>query len=220
MDRIVRVDVRETIHTIVIRHAITRDNIAVTVHLVIGYLIVKPELFCCWNKDGESAIDAVSQGISGMVLSQFTFQDLLAPREYVSQKIRISIDEIVERWGVKASLVEIQEVIRLDSNQRAELDDHTLIETLAQLEKTLSHVEVAFQRLLGLNVGLLGFATVFMLSYWAWLVEQPIRPSLYVTAALIIGSLSWATLDRARRRLALSLVGIGSLLLLVQLFSR
>lgn len=72
----------------------------------------------------------------------------------------------------------------------------------------------------GIFVGIvlaLGILFLPSITSWQWLSDHPNRLGLYGCALLINAALTWAFIDPARRSTSLSLVGLGALLVMIQL---
>ncbi len=111
VDRAVWVDLREQYLEIPHQTCITKDNAPISVDFLIYWKVV-------------NAVDSVvqvahfagaSQGISTTtlraVIGDIVLDDVLAKREHINQVLRVKLDEVTERWGVKVTAVEIREIL-------------------------------------------------------------------------------------------------------------
>jgi regulator of protease activity HflC (stomatin/prohibitin superfamily) len=67
--------------------------------------------------------EAAAQGLATTtlrsVIGSILLDDVLSQREHINQTLRVKLDEITERWGVKVTNVEIREIIPPDEVQDA-----------------------------------------------------------------------------------------------------
>ena len=53
------------------------------------------------------------------MIGDISLDDVLAQREHINQVLRVKLDEVTERWGVKVTAVEIREIEPPREEQRA-----------------------------------------------------------------------------------------------------
>ena len=119
IDRAVRVDLREFYLEIPHQTSITRDNAAISIDFVIFYKVLDPVLSVLQVGNFAGAAQNVAATTLRAVVGDLTLDDVLAKRDQINQVLRVKLDEITERWGVKVTNVEIREVIPPPAVQEA-----------------------------------------------------------------------------------------------------
>jgi regulator of protease activity HflC (stomatin/prohibitin superfamily) len=120
IDRMTKVTLR--IQTIVLepQEVITRDNVTVKVDAVVYFMVIDAENAVINVENYRQAITQLALTTMRSVLGQSELDELLAHRDEINSRLREIIDEQSEGpWGVRATLVEIKDVLLPDSMQRA-----------------------------------------------------------------------------------------------------
>lgn len=109
-DRPVKVDQREQFIEVPNQVCITKDNAPIGVDFLIYWKVVEPELSVL--KVGQFAQASVGIATTTLraVIGDIPLDDVLAQREHINQILRVKLDEVTERWGVKVTAVEIREI--------------------------------------------------------------------------------------------------------------
>lgn len=105
-----RVDLRERFLEIPRQTAITKDNTAIDIDFLMYYRIVDPKLSILEVENVVSSSLNVAATTLRSVLGDIDLDDVLSKRETINDVLRIKLDEITERWGLKVTRVEIREV--------------------------------------------------------------------------------------------------------------
>ena len=107
------IDLREFVVEIPQQTCITQDNAPIAVDFLI-YQRVIPEQ----AKDSFLNIQNFRQAINGIaqttlraVIGNIPLDDVLAKREQINEALRVKLDEITHRWGMKVTNVEIKEIV-------------------------------------------------------------------------------------------------------------
>lgn len=111
VDRAVRVDLREQVREIPHQTSITKDNASISVDFIWYYKILDPENSVLQVGDFESAAQGMATTTLRAVIGGISLDDALSEREHINSMLRIRLDEVTERWGVKVTNVEIREII-------------------------------------------------------------------------------------------------------------
>lgn len=119
IDRMMKVDLRVVTLDIPSQEAITRDNVTVKVNGVVFYRVVNPEDAVVQVEDFHRATWNISQTSLRNVIGQSDLDDLLSNRETINDQLQSIIDEATEPWGIKVSMVEVQDVELPPTMQRA-----------------------------------------------------------------------------------------------------
>jgi regulator of protease activity HflC (stomatin/prohibitin superfamily) len=105
-----KVDIRERFLDIPSQTAITKDNAPIDIDFLVYYKMVDPKLATLQVDNVISAVVNISTTTLRAVLGDISLDDVLAKREQINDTLRIKLDEITERWGMKVTTVEIREI--------------------------------------------------------------------------------------------------------------
>lgn len=105
-----KVDQREQFLEIPHQVCITKDNAPMGVDFLIYWKVVNPELSILQVGDFTRASVGIATTTLRAIIGDIDLDDVLAQREHINQVLRVKLDEITERWGVKVTAVEIREI--------------------------------------------------------------------------------------------------------------
>jgi len=109
-DRVTTVDLREQFLEIPHQTAITKDNAAISIDFIIFYKVVDPAMSVLKVQNFAAAALNVAATTLRSVVGDTALDDVLSKREEMNASLRVRLDEITERWGVKVTTVEVREV--------------------------------------------------------------------------------------------------------------
>ncbi|WP_376792603.1 SPFH domain-containing protein [Thermoflexus sp.] len=110
VDRAITVDLREQFREIPQQTSITKDNAPIGIDFLIYWRVVDPIQSVVQVRDFVSAAVGIATTTLRAVIGDISLDDVLAKREYINQALRVKLDEVTERWGVKVTAVEIREI--------------------------------------------------------------------------------------------------------------
>jgi len=105
-----RIDQRETVLDFPSQPMITRDNVAVRVNGAIYYQVVDPRSVVYTVENFVLAVETLTRTTLRSVVGNRELDDLLENRDEVNQRLLQILDEAGEKWGVKVTRVEIQDI--------------------------------------------------------------------------------------------------------------
>lgn len=105
-----KVDIRERFLDIPSQTAITKDNAPIDIDFLVYYRVIDPKLSVLQVENVVSAAVNIATTTLRAVLGDISLDDVLAKREQINDTLRIKLDEITERWGMKVTTVEIREI--------------------------------------------------------------------------------------------------------------
>jgi regulator of protease activity HflC (stomatin/prohibitin superfamily) len=149
IDRGVRVDLREQVREIPHQTSITKDNAAISVDFIWYYKILDAESSVLAVGNFESAAQGMATTTLRAVIGGIPLDDALSEREHINNLLRVRLDEVTERWGVKVTNVEIREIIppreiqdAMNRQMSAERDRRALVtESTGQKEAAINVAE-------------------------------------------------------------------------------
>ncbi|MFH0942363.1 MAG: slipin family protein [Chloroflexota bacterium] len=120
VDRMTKVSLRIVTTVLDPQEVITRDNVTVRVDAVVYYQVLEPEKAIINVDNYREAIIQLALTTLRSVLGQSELDELLAHRDEINLRLRQIIDEQSEGpWGVRATLVEVKDVLLPENMQRA-----------------------------------------------------------------------------------------------------
>ena len=107
-----KVDLRERVTRVPTQKYITADNVVVDMDFVIYYRVMEEhaERAVLEVQNFELAVVNLAFATLRAVIGSTTLSDALAERERIRDALQVRMDEVTERWGVKISQVEINEI--------------------------------------------------------------------------------------------------------------
>ncbi len=110
VDRTVTVDLREIYLEIPKQTCITRDNAPIDIDFLIYYKVTDPVATVVQVGNFAGASQGIAITTLRAVIGDILLDDVLAKREDINRVLRVKLDEVTERWGVKVTSVEIREI--------------------------------------------------------------------------------------------------------------
>lgn len=108
--QIVRVDQRERFLDIPPQTAITRDNAPISIDFLVYYRIIDPKLSVIKVDNVVQASTSIAMTTLRAVIGDIELDDVLSKREQINETLRVKLDEVTDRWGLKITSVEIKEI--------------------------------------------------------------------------------------------------------------
>ncbi len=109
-DRTSWVDLRERFLEIPHQTAITKDNASISIDFIIFYKVFDPSMSVLQVQNFAAAAQNVAATTLRSVVGDMPLDDILSQREEMNASLRVRLDEVTERWGVKVTTVEVREV--------------------------------------------------------------------------------------------------------------
>ncbi len=119
-DRMTKVSLRIVPFVLEPQEVITKDNVTVKVDAVVYFMVIDPVKVVINVEGYREAIIQLALTTLRSVLGQSELDELLAHRDQINLRLRQIIDEQSEEpWGVRATLVEVKDVLLPEVMQRA-----------------------------------------------------------------------------------------------------
>jgi regulator of protease activity HflC (stomatin/prohibitin superfamily) len=120
VDRMTKASLRIVTTVLEPQEVITRDNVTVRVDAVVYFMVIDPTKAVINVEQYKQAIIQLALTTLRSVLGQSELDELLAHRDQINLRLREIIDEQSEEpWGVRATLVEVKDVLLPETMQRA-----------------------------------------------------------------------------------------------------
>jgi regulator of protease activity HflC (stomatin/prohibitin superfamily) len=110
IDRLVRVDMRESVVEIPKQEVITSDNVVVSVYAVVYYEATDPRRLKYNVADFMSAVTKLAQTNLRNVIGDMQLDEALTASAMVNARLRDILDNATDKWGTRVVRVEIQRI--------------------------------------------------------------------------------------------------------------
>jgi regulator of protease activity HflC (stomatin/prohibitin superfamily) len=111
IDRPVKADLREQIREVPHQVSITKDNAPISIDFLWYFKVMDPTLSVVGVGNFELSAAGMATTTLRSVIGGIPLDEVLSQRENINQTLRVKLDEVTERWGVKVTNVEIREII-------------------------------------------------------------------------------------------------------------
>lgn len=110
LENAIKVDMRENFLDIPAQTAITQDNAPIAIDFLVYYRVVDPKLSVISVEHVVNASTNIATTTLRAVIGDISLDDVLSKREQINDTLRVKLDEVTERWGLKVTSVEIREI--------------------------------------------------------------------------------------------------------------
>ena len=90
---------------------ITKDNVTMQIDTVVYIQITDPKLFTYGVESPLMAIENLTATTLRNVIGELELDQTLTSREIINSKMRVSLDEATDPWGIKVNRVELKNII-------------------------------------------------------------------------------------------------------------
>lgn len=106
-----KTDLREQVVAFKPQAVITNDNVGIQISTVIYYQVVDAKAAEYEVANLELAMEQITQTNLRNVIGSMTLDKTLTSRDEINSKLRMVLDEVTERWGIRITRVELKEII-------------------------------------------------------------------------------------------------------------
>jgi regulator of protease activity HflC (stomatin/prohibitin superfamily) len=111
IERGVKVELRELVREIPHQTSITLDNAPIAIDFIWYFKVIDAMQSVIQVGNFEAAAQGMATTTLRSVIGGIALDDVLSQRDHINQLLRVKLDEVTERWGVKVTNVEIREII-------------------------------------------------------------------------------------------------------------
>jgi regulator of protease activity HflC (stomatin/prohibitin superfamily) len=111
IDRPLWVDLRESFVTEPKQVCITKDNASISIDFLIYWRVFDAISSVIRVRDFAGAAEGIAATTLRAVVGDISLDEVLARREHINEVLRLKLDEVTDRWGVKVTAVEISEIL-------------------------------------------------------------------------------------------------------------
>ena len=90
---------------------ITKDNVTMRIDTVVFYQITDPKMFCYGVANPIMAIENLTATTLRNIIGDLELDQTLTSRETINTKMRATLDEATDPWGIKVNRVELKNII-------------------------------------------------------------------------------------------------------------
>ena len=113
-----KVDIRVKAVDVPDQEAITKDNIPIRINAVIYYKVLDAAKAIIEVEHFYYAVSELAQTTMRNAVGEVTLDGLLAKKKEISEKIKVSVDDATDPWGIDVHSVELKDIILPDSLKR------------------------------------------------------------------------------------------------------
>ncbi len=112
IDRVARkVNLKEQVADFAPQPVITKDNVTMRIDTVVFFQITDPKLFAYGVENPIMAIENLTATTLRNIIGELELDQTLTSRETINAKMRASLDEATDPWGIKVNRVELKNII-------------------------------------------------------------------------------------------------------------
>lgn len=111
----VHIDLREQVYDFPKQSVITKDNVTTTINALLYFQIMDPVKAMYEIDNLPNAIEKLTQTTLRNVIGELELDETLTSRDTINSKLRSVLDEATNKWGVKVTRVELQDITPPDS---------------------------------------------------------------------------------------------------------
>ena len=112
VDRVARrVNLKEQVCDFAPQPVITKDNVTMQIDTVVFFQITDPKLYTYGVENPIMAIENLSATTLRNIIGDMELDETLTSRETINTKMRASLDEATDPWGIKVNRVELKNII-------------------------------------------------------------------------------------------------------------
>lgn len=90
---------------------ITKDNVTMLIDTVVFYQITDPKLYAYGVENPLMAIENLTATTLRNIIGEMELDETLTSRETINTKMRSSLDEATDPWGIKVNRVELKNIL-------------------------------------------------------------------------------------------------------------
>ena len=106
-----RVTLKEQVVDFAPQPVITKDNVTMRIDTVVFFQITDPKLFCYGVENPIMAIENLTATTLRNIIGDLELDQTLTSREPINTKMRATLDEATDPWGIKVNRVELKNII-------------------------------------------------------------------------------------------------------------
>lgn len=106
-----RISMKEQVVDFAPQPVITKDNVTMRIDTVVFFQITDPKLFAYGVEKPIMAIENLTATTPRNIIGELELDQTLTSRETINTKMRATLDEATDPWGIKVNRVELKNII-------------------------------------------------------------------------------------------------------------
>ncbi|MBQ2937130.1 MAG: SPFH/Band 7/PHB domain protein [Lachnospiraceae bacterium] len=106
-----KINLKEQVVDFAPQPVITKDNVTMRIDTVVFFQITDPKLFAYGVENPIMAIENLTATTLRNIIGEMELDQTLTSREIINTKMRASLDEATDPWGIKVNRVELKNII-------------------------------------------------------------------------------------------------------------
>ncbi len=106
-----RVVLKEQVVDFAPQPVITKDNVTMRIDTVVFFQITDPKLYAYGVENPIMAIENLTATTLRNIIGDLELDETLTSRELINAKMRVSLDQATDPWGIKVNRVELKNII-------------------------------------------------------------------------------------------------------------
>ena len=106
-----RVNLKEQVVDFPPQPVITKDNVTMQIDTVVFFQVTDPKLYAYGVENPIMAIENLSATTLRNIIGDMELDETLTSREVINTRMRASLDEATDPWGIKVNRVELKNII-------------------------------------------------------------------------------------------------------------
>ena len=106
-----KINLKEQVVDFAPQPVITKDNVTMRIDTVVFFQITDPKLFAYGVENPIMAIENLAATTLRNIIGDLELDQTLTSRETINTKMRASLDEATDPWGIKVNRVELKNII-------------------------------------------------------------------------------------------------------------
>ena len=106
-----RINLKEQVVDFAPQPVITKDNVTMRIDTVVFFQITDPKMFAYGVENPIMAIENLTATTLRNIIGDLELDQTLTSRETINTKMRASLDEATDPWGIKVNRVELKNII-------------------------------------------------------------------------------------------------------------
>ena len=106
-----RISMKEQVVDFAPQPVITKDNVTMRIDTVVFFQITDPKLFAYGVEKPIMAIENLTATTLRIIIGELELDQTLTSRETINTKMRATLDEATDPWGIKVNRVELKNII-------------------------------------------------------------------------------------------------------------